>query len=156
MNVTETIFALALASNLHPKQHIQYAIEQLRPHGLMQLSSIYEIPCRDGVGADYYNAAALLSSHQSVAQIQDLFKQLEQSCGRHRPSHDISLDVDLIAWGADLQQMQFNPKKLPLALDVKIPLYEIWQHADLKHIAHHYPQFSLADLGQSSFVAQPA
>lgn len=28
--------------------------------------------------------------------------------------------------------MQFNPKKLPLALDVKIPLYDLWQTAELQ------------------------
>ena len=56
---------------------------------------------------------------------------MEQQSGRIRPSHHISLDIDVIAWGTSLDHMQFNPKKLPLALDVKIPLYDVWQQPDL-------------------------
>ncbi|HFF4525527.1 TPA: 2-amino-4-hydroxy-6-hydroxymethyldihydropteridine pyrophosphokinase, partial [Acinetobacter baumannii] len=50
-----------------------------------------------------------------------------------------SLDVDLIAWGSDLDHMQFNSKKLPLALDVKIPLYELWDCETLKADSTLYP-----------------
>jgi 2-amino-4-hydroxy-6-hydroxymethyldihydropteridine diphosphokinase len=35
--------------------------------------------------------------------------------------------------GKDLEHMQFNPKKLPLANDVKIPLLELWQHEALNY-----------------------
>jgi 2-amino-4-hydroxy-6-hydroxymethyldihydropteridine diphosphokinase len=38
--------------------------------------------------------------------------------------------------------MQFNPKKLPLALDVKIPLYDLWQVPDLDYDRKNsYPLF---------------
>ncbi|WP_436872914.1 2-amino-4-hydroxy-6-hydroxymethyldihydropteridine diphosphokinase [Acinetobacter haemolyticus] len=133
MIATETIFALALASNVQQLENFNFAYAQIMSLGAVEFSSIYEIPCRDGVGADYWNSACLLKSHLSVDEIVDLLKKLEQQSGRVRPSHHISLDIDVIAWGESLDQMQFNPKKLPLALDVKIPLYEIWKTQILQY-----------------------
>lgn len=132
MNDTAKIFALALASNDNPQQHFKTAFEKISTLGETCFSSIYLIPCRDGVGADYWNAACLLNSDQTPEQILLLLKQMEAASGRIRPSHQISLDIDLIAWGKSLDTMQFNPKKLPLAVDVKIPLYELWPESQLK------------------------
>jgi 2-amino-4-hydroxy-6-hydroxymethyldihydropteridine diphosphokinase len=67
---------------------------------------------------------------------------MEAVSGRVRPSHQISLDVDLIAWGENLEHMQFNPKKLPLALDVKIPMFDVWKDAAFQHQAHTFPTVS--------------
>ncbi|HAA05904.1 MAG TPA: 2-amino-4-hydroxy-6-hydroxymethyldihydropteridine pyrophosphokinase, partial [Acinetobacter schindleri] len=121
MNATETIFALALASNCHPQQHFQAAQQCISTWGEVQFSPIYIIPCRDGIGENYWNSACLLQVEMTVEEMLQQLKQMEADSGRVRPSHQISLDIDLIAWGSDLSQMQFNPKKLPLALDVKIP-----------------------------------
>ncbi|HJE55020.1 MAG TPA: 2-amino-4-hydroxy-6-hydroxymethyldihydropteridine diphosphokinase [Acinetobacter pseudolwoffii] len=140
MNATETIFALALASNCHPQQHFQAAQQRISEWGEVQFSPIYMIPCRDGIGADYWNAACLLRSSVSSAEIIELLKQLEQASGRTRPSHQITLDVDLIAWGSDLRHMQFNEKKLPLALDVKVPMFDIWQDPVFEHELHCFPR----------------
>ena len=139
MNVTEKIFALALASNFNPQQHFTFAFSQLCRRGEVKFSAIYQIPCRDGIGATYWNSACLLYSEASVAEMMQWAKQLEQQSGRVRPSHQISLDVDVIAWGSDLSTMQFNPKKLPLALDVKIPMMDIWQDAIFAHTQHPFP-----------------
>lgn len=132
MNATETIYALALASNCHPKQHFQTAFLAISTWGCVEFSKIYLIPCRDGVGADYWNAACILKSKKSVEELMLMLKQMEADSGRVRPSHQISLDIDLIAWGSDLSAMQFNPKKLPLATDVKIPLYDVWKLAQFQ------------------------
>lgn len=150
MNATDTIYALALASNLNPEQHFREVFAALDHLGLVQYSSIYQIPCRDAVGADYWNAACLLSCNLNPTQMQTLLKQWEAASGRVRPSHQISLDIDLIAWGEDLQQMQFNPKKMPLALDVKIPLSELWSHPLLVHAQYDYP---LVHLSSSATLA---
>ena len=112
---------------------------QILALGDVVFSKIYLIPCRDGVGADYWNAACVLRAHQSLESIVALLKQLELDSGRVRPSHHISLDVDLIAWGTDLHSMQFNPKKLPLALDVKIPMFDIWKDERFNHAQHPFP-----------------
>ena len=142
MNATETIFALALASNNNPQQHFLYASDELSKIGQLQFSNIYLIPCRDGVGSDYWNAACLLKSSLSVADISVLLKNMEAVSGRVRPSHQISLDVDLIAWGENLEHMQFNPKKLPLALDVKIPMFDVWNDTAFQHAKHAFPTVS--------------
>ncbi|MFC6168409.1 MULTISPECIES: 2-amino-4-hydroxy-6-hydroxymethyldihydropteridine diphosphokinase [Acinetobacter Taxon 24] len=139
MNATETIFALALASNCHPELHFKQAFTQIAEIGQVQFSEIYLIPCRDGVGADYWNAACLLKSKMSVEEMTSILKKMEDDSGRVRPSHQISLDVDLIAWGEDLSHMQFNPKKLPLATDVKIPMLDIWQGVEFQHEKHQFP-----------------
>ena len=139
MNAPETIFALALASNLDAEQHFTFAYKQLATLGKVQFSSVYQIPCRDSIGDDYWNSACLLKSALSSEQIETFLKQLESDSGRIRPSHHISLDVDLIAWGTNLNHMQFNSKKLPLALDVKIPLYELWHCEMLKTDGTFYP-----------------
>lgn len=144
MIATETIFALALASNVQQLENFNFAYAQIMSLGTVEFSSIYEIPCRDGVGADYWNSACLLKSHLSVDEIVDILKNLEQQSGRVRPSHHISLDIDVIAWGESLDQMQFNPKKLPLALDVKIPLYELWPNQILQYDQNRkYPIITL-------------
>ena len=138
------IFALALASNKQQQQNFSFAYAQLAGLGRVEFSPIYQIPCRDGVGADYWNAACLLHSQHSVAAIIAYLKKLEQQSGRVRPSHQISLDIDVIAWGGSLVDMQFNPKKLPLALDVKIPLYDLWQVPDLDYDRKNsYPVISI-------------
>lgn len=138
MNATETIFALALASNDHPEQHFQQVYRQIAEMGQVQFSQIYLIPCRDGVGAEYWNSACLLKSSLSVDAVVLILKDMEEKSGRVRPSHQISLDIDLIAWGDDLTDMQFNPKKLPLATDVKIPMSDIWKHAMFPQQQHHF------------------
>jgi len=139
LNAPEIIFALALASNLDAEQHFTFAYMQLATLGKVQFSSVYQIPCRDGIGDDYWNSACLLKSSLNSSEIEAFLKKIESDTGRIRPSHHISLDVDLIAWGTDLDHMQFNSKKLPLALDVKIPLYELWNCETLKSKAVLYP-----------------
>ena len=143
MNVTETIFALALASNCHPQQNFQHAFAQISDLGEVTFSKIFLIPCRDRIGEDYWNAACLLRSSLSVDEMSALLKKMEANSGRVRPSHQISLDVDLIAWGNDLDHMQFNPKKLPLALDVKVPMLDLWSIDFFKHEKHQFPVISL-------------
>lgn len=140
MNDTATIFALALASNHQPKQHLKHAFALIADLGNVVFSPIYLIPCRDQIGEDYWNAACLLHSHLAVEEVTALLKKMEADSGRVRPSHHISLDIDLIAWGQDINKMHFNPKKLPLALDVKIPMFNLWQHDIFTHPAHIFPQ----------------
>lgn len=120
------IFAIALASNLEPEQYFNLAYQNLMMMGETQFSSIFKIPCRDDIGDDYWNSACLLSGDYSLSDIEQRLKALEQQAGRIRPSHRISLDLDIIAWGDDLNHLQLNDKKLPLALDVQIPLSELW------------------------------
>nr|WP_298891188.1 2-amino-4-hydroxy-6-hydroxymethyldihydropteridine diphosphokinase [uncultured Acinetobacter sp.] len=144
-----TIYAIAIATNLEKAKHLQLCLDTFKTWGSCQVSSIYEIPCRDRVGADYWNAACLLESTMPFDDVISALKHLESDAGRKRPSHSISLDVDLIAWGDTFQNMQFNPKKLPLADDVVIPLAEIWQDERLKRITHDFKRFNLSQMNSN-------
>lgn len=145
MNANETIFALALASNFEPEPHLAWAIQQLATLGSLELSHVYQIPCRDGVGADYLNCACVLRSHLSSSKMLELLKDLEHQAGRVRPSHKISLDIDLIAFGQNLSDLQLNQKKMPFALDVKIPMYELIASDDFAYSEQvAYPKLRLA------------
>lgn len=143
MNATVTHYLLALASNTQPYRHFQFAQRALAQFGPLHWSKIYLIPCRDGIGADYWNTACLLKSHLPLEQMLLWVKQLEQQAGRVRPSHQITLDVDLIAWGADIRQLKFNPKKQPLPLDVKIPLQDLDLSLTPQKIQHPYPCWTI-------------
>lgn len=134
------IYALALATNDDRELHLNQAVKGLSQLGQLEWSLIYEIPCRDHIGADYWNCAALLQSDLACEFIVEELKKLEHRSGRIRPSHCISLDIDLIAWGESLDKMQYNRKKLPLAIDVKIPLSELWDNSELKVDHHNYPK----------------
>jgi 2-amino-4-hydroxy-6-hydroxymethyldihydropteridine diphosphokinase len=134
-----TIFAIAIATNLNESVNMHLAKTELSGLGECRFAPIYVIPCRDRVGADYWNSACLLESDLSSAEILQQLKHIEHLAGRQRPSHHrIALDVDLIAWGAHLSQMQFNPKKLPLPADVLIPMASLWPLAGFKLPAHQF------------------
>ena len=134
-----TIFALALASNLKPQQHLSQAIQALANVGECTQSKIYQIPCRDGIGADYFNLAIMMDCQHDFEYVRQFIHQLEINAQRIRPSHQISLDIDIIAWGDDLAHMQFNTKKIPLPIDVRLPMSDIWQstHPLLSVESHH-------------------
>lgn len=153
MNANETIFALALASNFEPEQHLAWGIQQLAQLGCLELSQVYRIPCRDGLGADYLNCACVLRCALSSQDILDLLKDIEQRAGRVRPSHKISLDIDLIAWGTRCSDLQLNQNKMPFALDVKIPMYELIGMSDFAYAESvDYPKVHL-NLQQSQYAA---
>jgi 2-amino-4-hydroxy-6-hydroxymethyldihydropteridine diphosphokinase len=102
------------------------AVQRLQTWGQCQFSNVYEIPCRDDKGQDYYNLAALLNSELTLSELNQRLKALEQSAGRVRPSHHITLDIDIIAVGDSIDQLQIVAKRLPLAFDVWLPLSELW------------------------------
>lgn len=101
-------------------------MQQLGALGSCQFSSVYQIPCRQGKGADYYNFAALLSTTLDFEQLNAVLKQLEQQAGRVRPSHDIPLDIDIIAWGETVDNLQIVASRLPLPFDATKPISEFW------------------------------
>ena len=87
----------------------------------------------------------MLRSHLSSSEMLDLLKDLEHQAGRVRPSHKISLDIDLIAFGQNLSDLQLNQKKMPFALDVKIPMYELIASDDFAYSEQvAYPKLRLA------------
>lgn len=136
MNANVTTFALALASNLNARHYLAWALQRIQTLGEIRCSQVFEIPCRDAVGADYLNMACLVDTPCHFAFIQQYLKELEQQAGRVRPSHQVSLDIDIIAWQQN-NKWHFNEKKMPFAVDVKIPMYELLPYQDFK-VTHTY------------------
>ncbi|MDR9778201.1 hypothetical protein RJJ65_37320, partial [Rhizobium hidalgonense] len=47
--------------------------------------------------------------------------------GRVRPSHDIPLDIDIIAYGETVDNLELVASRLPLPFDATKPLSELWR-----------------------------
>lgn len=121
-----TLYALAISSNQNREHWTRYAMQQLERLGECRFSRIYQIACRQGKGADYYNFAALLDITLDFKQLNDLLKQWERHAGRIRPSHHIALDMDIVAYGHTLNTLQPVASRLPLPFDAVKPLSELW------------------------------
>jgi len=89
-------------------------------------SSRYELPPRSGVGVDYINMAVRLDADLTVDAVRKIIYQLEDAAGRIRKSSVIRLDLDLIAWEESGAKPIFDTHRLPLPMDVIVPMEEIW------------------------------
>lgn len=125
------LYALAISSNQNRAHWTRIAMQHLSGMGKCQFSNIYQIPCRQAKGADYFNFAALLESTLSFDALNDKLKQLETQSGRVRPSHDIPLDIDIIAYGETVDNLQLVASRLPLPFDATKPLSELWQECPI-------------------------
>ena len=117
---------LALGSNDQPESSLDFACVELAKLGGVLLSSRYEFPPRSGVGVDYINMAVRLDSELTVDAVRKTIYQLEDAAGRIRKSSVIRLDIDLIAWEESGEKAIFDSHRLPLPMDVIVPMEEIW------------------------------
>ncbi|MEC7119570.1 MAG: 2-amino-4-hydroxy-6-hydroxymethyldihydropteridine diphosphokinase [Pseudomonadota bacterium] len=122
------IYALALGTNIDHAAALQQVHAELMLLGHCQYSSIYELPDRAGrAHLQYWNQAVLL---QDVVFDQDdllvRLNQIEQRCGRVRPSQYVRMDIDLIGAGHSLAQLDVVSTRLPLPADVYLPMLELW------------------------------
>jgi 2-amino-4-hydroxy-6-hydroxymethyldihydropteridine diphosphokinase len=117
---------LALGSNDQPKKSLDFACTELAKLGGTLLSSHYELPPRSGIGINYSNMAVRLDCELTIDAIKTVIYQLEDEAGRIRKSNIIRLDIDLIAWERVGDDAIFDIHRLPLPMDVIIPMTEIW------------------------------
>lgn len=117
---------LALGSNDQPQSSLDFACVELAKLGGVLFSSRYDLPPRSGIGVDYINMAVRLDSELTVDAVRSIIYQLEDVAGRIRKSSVIRLDIDLIAWEASGQDAIFDSHRLPLPMDVIVPMAEIW------------------------------
>lgn len=117
---------LALGSNDQPQSSLDFACVELAKLGEVLFSSRYELPPRSGIGVDYMNMAVRLDSDLAIDAVRKFIYQLEDTAGRVRKSSVIRLDIDLIAWKANGQNAVFDSHRLPLPMDVIVPMAEIW------------------------------
>lgn len=122
------IYALALGTNTDHAaalQQVHAALEQL---GGCRYSAVYELPDRAGrAHLLYWNQAVLLEAHgldrEALLVILD---QIEQGCGRIRPSQYVRMDIDLIGVGQHVATLQVVSERLPLPADVYLPMLTLW------------------------------
>ncbi len=117
---------LALGSNDQPQSSLDFACVELAKLGEVLFSSRYELPPRSGIGVDYMNMAVRLDSDLTADMVRKIIYQLEGTAGRVRKSSVIRLDIDLIAWEESGQEAIFDSHRLPLPMDVIVPMEEIW------------------------------
>ncbi|HEY4714243.1 MAG TPA: 2-amino-4-hydroxy-6-hydroxymethyldihydropteridine diphosphokinase [Aquirhabdus sp.] len=117
---------LALGSNDQPQTSLDFACTKLAKLGEVLFSSRYDLPPRSGVGVDYINMAIRLDSDLTVDAIRKIIYQFENAAGRVRKSSVIRLDIDLIAWEEGGAKAIFDSHRLPLPMDVIVPMDEIW------------------------------
>lgn len=140
------LYALAISSNQNRTHWSKVAMQQLRSLGECMFSPVYQIPCRQAKGADYFNFAALLESTLSFDALNDTLKQLETQSGRVRPSHDIPLDIDIIAFGKTVDNLQLVASRLPLPFDAVKPLSELWRECPTSSESMPFQVVSLSGL----------
>lgn len=121
------IYAVSIGSNFQHTEAFAQARQALANLGRCQFSPCFELPDRDGSAQIFWNMAALIDS--PIAQVDEFEQrlyQIEANCGRIRPSQQVRLDLDLIAYGQDQTSLQILPKRLPLTADVQTPLRTLW------------------------------
>lgn len=121
-------------------------MQQLRSLGECKFSPVYQIACRQGKGANYFNFAALLETTLSFDALNDRLKQLETQAGRVRPSHDIPLDIDIIAYGETVDNFQLVASRLPLPFDAVKPLLDLWAACPASTSAMFYKIVNLEEI----------
>ncbi|WP_377193195.1 2-amino-4-hydroxy-6-hydroxymethyldihydropteridine diphosphokinase [Ruegeria meonggei] len=100
---------IALGANLslrgvEPKVTLQNAIDAISRQGVVirAVSRFFETPCFPaGAGPDYINAAALVDTHKSPAELLQLLHAVEHEFGRERVQRwgMRTLDLDLVGFG---------------------------------------------------------
>jgi 2-amino-4-hydroxy-6-hydroxymethyldihydropteridine diphosphokinase len=118
---------LALGSNSQAQFSLDFAAAELAKLGDVLLSQRYDMPPRSGVGVDYVNMAVRLDSDLTTDAIRSTIVDIEDRAGRVRRSNVIRLDIDLIAWAEYGQLPVFDHHRLPLPMDVIVPMEDVWE-----------------------------
>ncbi len=122
------IYALALGTNTEHAAALQQVHSALEQLGKCRYSAIYELPDRAGrAHLIYWNQAVLLETAEvDLSKLLSEFENIEQYCGRIRPSQLVRMDIDLIGSGEQVATLQVIPERLPLPADVYLPMLTLW------------------------------
>lgn len=122
------IYALSLGTNIDHAAALQQVHAELELLGCCQYSPIYELPDRAGrAHLTYWNQAVLLrTEHLAHERLLEIFNQIEQRCGRVRPSQYVRMDIDLIGAGEQVSSLAVVTERLPLPADVYVPMLTLW------------------------------
>ena len=99
---------LLLGSNVEPERNLPAAVQELRDHGLIAVSRVYEtIPVGTDHPAVYLNAAALLETTRGPEAVKrEVCGGVETSLGRVRDPDEKcaprTIDLDLALWNDEI------------------------------------------------------
>ncbi len=110
-----TEVCLGLGSNVAPEQHIVAALNALsEKFGQLRASRVFESESVGFNGNDFYNLVVVIDTEQTVKQLVDSLRGIENENGRDRSKPKFSprtLDIDILTYG-DLVG-EFNGVTLP-------------------------------------------
>lgn len=118
---------VGIGSNADPKRALRAAVAALERLGGVRCSSVYRSAPFRGVGADYLNMVAAVTTSLSIAALRDALLAIEVAAGRRRVDPAVcELDLDLLLYGGCVDAAERVPRPgaftLPFVLG---PLAEI-------------------------------
>lgn len=129
---------ISLGSNIDREANTRAGIRALRQHfGDLILSSVYESEAVGFAGSSFYNMVIALQTDESVSQVSDILRQIEDQHGRDRSGPRFSsrtLDLDLLLYDdlvMDEPGLQIPRDEILQRAFVLWPLAEV--APDLKH-----------------------
>lgn len=109
---------LGVGSNIDPDENIRRGLEALEQQfGTVQCSPMYETPAWGFDGPDFINLVVSFVASASFAELNQILKRIEQSCGRDRAAEtgkgSRTLDLDVLLFGDFEGEIQGCPLPRP-------------------------------------------
>ncbi|MCL4410219.1 MAG: 2-amino-4-hydroxy-6-hydroxymethyldihydropteridine diphosphokinase [Gammaproteobacteria bacterium] len=137
---TFTRVFLGIGSNLERLKHIQAGVHSLaEAFAELSLSPIYESEAYGFSGPAFYNLVAEVRTELSLADVQQICRQIELAHGRPESAEKYSsrtLDIDVLLYGDCIQDATANEPALPRS-DILTRAYVLKPLADLVPFALH-------------------
>ena len=124
---------IGVGSNIDRSANIAKALSALQAlFGKLLISAIYESDAIGFSGKPFYNLVVAFDTPQVFDNLYDALKKIEQSQGRKKSNNEISIDLDLLLYGNEID----DKRKLPSSdlLERAFVLYPLSEMSpDLKH-----------------------
>jgi 2-amino-4-hydroxy-6-hydroxymethyldihydropteridine diphosphokinase len=128
---------ISLGTNVEPERHVISGVADLRRHlGELQLSRVFESKAVGFDGTNFLNMVIGADTDLSIADVNALFKQIEQDNGRQVQAKKFSprsLDLDLLLYDDEVCQ---QPIILPRG-EILYNAFVLWPLAELIPDARH-------------------
>lgn len=129
---------LSIGSNIQREQHIRAGVQALlRHYGELQLSSVYESAAVGFEGENFYNLVAAIDTDETVQQVAQVLRQIEDAQGRTREGPRFSsrtLDIDILLY----DDLVLNEGKLVLPRDeINKNAFVLWPLAEIAANLRH-------------------
>jgi 2-amino-4-hydroxy-6-hydroxymethyldihydropteridine diphosphokinase len=99
---------LGIGSNLNAQVNVEAAVVALREAlDVVAVSTVWESPAEGCEAPDYANAAVVIETELSIAELTIVLKRIESDLGRVRgplPSRIVPIDIDLLVFDGHVQR----------------------------------------------------